>query len=202
MNREEAPLALNFINFLTTELGQTYLTQPGAGLPAAITDDNALAEDPIYQAFIEEARAAAHLPTVPDLPTLIAVGDTAYRAVLEEDVDPQDAALLAAIEMQRIVDPETEFVLPTDTPTVPVTVVPPAISPEVSPPITATLTPTDSPSAPLIVPPVISNDPPAVTPAVAPTATLSATLPANGESLPDATDADAVDAADDGSQSN
>jgi maltose-binding protein MalE len=99
---EDLPMALAFVTHVTGEGADAWLSGPGAGLPASTGQDDLLSEDPLYRPFVEEARLAAHLPTSVDLPDLVAAGDAAYIAVLEEGVEPEAAVAAMLVEFQAL----------------------------------------------------------------------------------------------------
>jgi len=88
LNEEESARLLAFIKHLTGNAAAEWLVGPGAGLPASTTQDDLLADNALYRSFVEQARDAVHLPAITNLPALLATGDEAYRAVLEDDVEP------------------------------------------------------------------------------------------------------------------
>ncbi len=102
MPEEDLPMALAFVTHVTGEGADAWLNGPGAGLPASTAQDDLLSEDPLYGPFVEEARLAAHLPTSADLPELVAAGNAAYVAVLEEGVEPEAAVEAMLVEFQEL----------------------------------------------------------------------------------------------------
>jgi ABC-type glycerol-3-phosphate transport system substrate-binding protein len=93
--RDSAPelqtaIGLDFARFATQPDSQAYLAETAGYLPVNTTVD--LVHLPMLNVFVQQARTAIVIRTLPALNDLVALGEQAYTAVFEDGVDPAAAA--------------------------------------------------------------------------------------------------------------
>ncbi len=97
-SERQARLAMEFATYATNVDSQTLWMQATDLIPANTSVE--VADTPSRIVFVEQARTARVMPNDPAMRTLLAVGDVAYHAVLDEGVEPETAVqrMFAALQ--------------------------------------------------------------------------------------------------------
>lgn len=100
-------LALEFTNYVTSVENQAALLANAGLLPTNAGVESR--EDAVLRTFLEQAARAQPMPNVPPMQVVLELAGTAYAAVLEQNVDPVEAAaaVTAAIKGARKAFPPT-----------------------------------------------------------------------------------------------
>jgi len=99
-------LAQEFTNYATNVENQATILATAGLLPSNAGVEGA--DDPALATFVEQTKRALIQPNVPQMITVLEIAGQAYTAVLQNDVDPAEAAASITARLNRQPEPEED----------------------------------------------------------------------------------------------